>query len=200
MLNEIKLSLPELRNDRIKYIKTNYDLNDQSINILCSNLDLYNFFMNISQINISEKFNIHNQDLSNWITEEMIKVIDSKEISYNKINDYINPIYLLRLINMTNEGVVNRNGSREILASLCESKLSPEKLLESMGLTQISDSQELDNICENVLKENQSAVDDYKSGKETAIRFLVGQVMKMSKGKADPIQTESTLLKILNIK
>ena len=200
LLNKIKLSLPELRNDRIKYIKTNYDLNDQSIDILCSNLDLYNFFINISKINISEKFNIHNQDLSNWITEEMIKVLDSKEISYNKINDYINPIYLLRLINMTNEGVVNRNGSREILASLCESKLSPEKLLESMGLTKISDSKELDNICEKVIKENQSAVDDYKSGKETAIRFLVGQVMKMSKGKADPIQTESTLLKIINIK
>ena len=70
----------------------------------------------------------------------MIKVIDSKEIPYKKITDYINPRYLLRLISMTNEGIVNRNGSREILASLCESKLSPEELLESMGLTKISDS------------------------------------------------------------
>ena len=69
-----------------------------------------------------------------------------------------------------------------------------------MGLTKISDSQELDNICEKVIMENQSAVDDYKSGKETAIRFLVGQVMKMSKGKADPVLTESTLIKILNVK
>ena len=200
LLNEIKLSLPELRSDRIKYIKTNYDLNDQSVNILCSNLDLYNFFIQINEINESEKFNVPIQDLSNWITEEMIKVIESKEIPYSKINDYINPRYLLRLINMTNDGVVNRNGSREILSSLCESKLSPEKLLESMGLTKISDSQQLDEICEKAIKENQSAVDDYKSGKETAIRFLVGQVMKLSKGKADPIQAESSLLNILNIK
>ena len=200
LLNEIKLTLPELRKDRIKYIKTNYELNDQSVNILCSNLDLYDFFIKISQINESEKFNIPIQDLSNWITEEMIKVIDSKDISYNKINDYINPRYLLKLINMTNEGVVNRNGSREILSSLCETKLSPEKLLESLGLTQISDSEELDKICKKAITENQSAVDDYNSGKETAIRFLVGQVMKLSKGKADPVQAESTLLNILNIK
>jgi len=55
-------------------------------------------------------------------------------------------------------------------------------------------------MCEKVIIENQSAVYDYKSGKETAIRFLVGQVMKTSKGKADPIQSESTLIKILNIK
>ena len=130
----------------------------------------------------------------------MIKVIDSKEIPYKKITDYINPRYLLRLISMTNEGIVNRNGSREILASLCESNFSPEELLESMGLTKISDSHELDKICEQAIIENQSAVDDYKSGKETAIRFLVGQVMKLSKGKADPVQAESSLLKILKLK
>ena len=200
MLNEIRLSLPELRKDRIKYINANYNLNDQSVNILCSNLHLYNFFINISKINESGKFDIQIQDLSNWITEEMIKVIDSKEIPYKKITDYINPRYLLRLISMTNEGIVNRNGSREILASLCESKLSPEELLESMGLTKISDSRELDKICEKAIIVNQSAVDDYKSGKETAIKFLVGQVMKLSKGKADPVQAESSLLKILNLK
>lgn len=200
LLNEIRLSLPELRKDRIKYINANYNLNNQSVNILCSNLHLYNFFINISKINESGKFDIQIQDLSNWITEEMIKVIDSKEIPYKKITDYINPRYLLRLISMTNEGIVNRNGSREILASLCESKLSPEELLESMGLTKISDSRELDKICEKAIIVNQSAVDDYKSGKETAIRFLVGQVMKLSKGKADPVQAESSLLKILNLK
>ena len=92
--------------------------------------------------------------------------------------------------------------SRQVLSLISPNDIviAQEELLESMGLTKISDSRELDKICEKAIIVNQSAVDDYKSGKETAIRFLVGQVMKLSKGKADPVQAESSLLKILNLK
>ena len=77
------------------------------------------------------------------------------------------------------------------------SNQDPEKLSKDKGLLIIEDSNKLKNIVENVISNNQSAIDDYNKGKETAVRYLIGQVMKESRGTANPKSAEKEILNVL---
>ena len=105
--------------------------------------------------------------------------------------------YVLELIELTNSKTINRNSAREILASLIKTNKSPKDLIDDLGLAKISDSGELNELCLQAINNNPDAVNDYNSGKETAVKFLIGQVMKLSKGKADPNEAELNILNIL---
>jgi aspartyl-tRNA(Asn)/glutamyl-tRNA(Gln) amidotransferase subunit B len=80
---------------------------------------------------------------------------------------------------------------------MINSSKSPNQLIEELGLSNISDIDQLTDLCTQAINNNPDAVKDYKSGKDTAIKFLLGQVMKLSRGKADPNQAEINLGKIL---
>ena len=81
---------------------------------------------------------------------------------------------------------------------MIESGDAPQKIIDEKGLVQVSDSSAIEGIIDTVLAGNQQSIDDYKNGKEKAIGFLVGQIMKESKGKANPQVVNELLLKKLN--
>ena len=197
LLSDLKKSIPELKKDRVEYLLSNYELNEQVIQILSSDINLYNYFKNI-ELPKPRNSNITDQDLANWITEEIIKILDSNKINTDKISSIFKPNYLIELIELTNSKKINRNGSRNVLSSMVESRKSPKDLIDELGLAKIADSGQLNELCIQAVNNNPDAVSDFNSGKETAVKFLIGQVMKLSKGKADPKDAELNILKILN--
>ena len=89
---------------------------------------------------------------------------------------------------------ISNNAAKKVFETLWKNpKEKVEELIESMGLKQISNSSEIEDLIDGVLKRNAAMVDEFKSGKEKAFNALVGQVMKASKGKANPAQVSSIL-------
>ena len=197
LLSDLKSSIPELKKDRVKYLNNDYDLNEQVIQLLASDTFLYEYFKNIHKLTQNQNNNVSDQELANWITEEILKILDSNNITTNKIHNTFKSEYVLELIELTNSKTINRNSAREILASLIKTNKPPKDLIDDLGLAKISDSGELNELCLQAIKNNPEAVNDYNSGKETAVKFLIGQVMRLSKGKADPNETELNILNIL---
>ena len=197
LLSDLKSSIPELKKDRVKYLNNDYDLNEQVIQLLASDTFLYEYFKNIHKLTKNQNNNVSDQELANWITEEILKILDSNNITTNKIHNTFKSEYVLELIELTNSKTINRNSAREILASLIKTNKPPKDLIDDLGLAKISDSGELNELCLQAIKNNPEAVNDYNSGKETAVKFLIGQVMRLSKGKADPNETELNILNIL---
>jgi aspartyl-tRNA(Asn)/glutamyl-tRNA(Gln) amidotransferase subunit B len=197
LLNQIRKSIPELKKDRIDFLIDHHSLNEQVIGILSADLNLFNYFKDIHKKTKTNQFDISDQDLANWITEELLKILELNKLTTKDISNVFNLAFILDLINLTNGKTINRNASREILAKMINSSKSPNQLIEELGLSNISDIDQLTDLCTQAINNNPDAVKDYKSGKDTAIKFLLGQVMKLSRGKADPNQAEVNLGKIL---
>jgi aspartyl-tRNA(Asn)/glutamyl-tRNA(Gln) amidotransferase subunit B len=105
----------------------------------------------------------------------------------------LDPRYLADLIRMVDDGQIGISAARQVLPRVYELGRSPQSLVAELGLAQVSDSTELEAIVQQVLADNPAPVADYRSGKVTAINFLKGQVMKATRGKANPNVAEELL-------
>ena len=106
----------------------------------------------------------------------------------------ISPSQLSSLINRIEDGTISNNAAKKIFEILWgNTGKKVDQIIDDLGLKQISDSNEIDGIVDEVLKNNLTMVEEFKSGKEKAFNALIGQVMKASKGKANPAQVSSTL-------
>jgi aspartyl-tRNA(Asn)/glutamyl-tRNA(Gln) amidotransferase subunit B len=103
----------------------------------------------------------------------------------------VEPRHLAELIRLVDQGVIGSSAARQLLPELQRTGKSPRALVDELGLTQVSDSSELEQAARSAIEANPAAVADYKSGKETAINFLKGQVMKATRGKANPAVVEA---------
>ena len=91
-----------------------------------------------------------------------------------------------KLINMAAKGEISSRGAKNVLKIMFEQGGNPEEIVKEKGLAQTSDDSFIKNIVEEVIKNNPAVAEDFKGGKENALQFLVGQGMKLSKGKANP--------------
>ena len=101
---------------------------------------------------------------------------------------------LASLLSLIDKGTISNSAAKKVLAKMFEEPDDPTKLVEKLGLVQVSDEGALKAMVDEVLKNNPQSIVDYKAGKDRAIGFLVGQIMKASKGKANP-QMINKLLK-----
>ncbi len=106
--------------------------------------------------------------------------------------------HLAELLRLVDDGVIGISSARQLLPSIYASGRSPSSLVEEQGLVQVSDTSALERTVREVLAANPAPVADYRSGKLTAINFLKGQVMKASRGKANPAVVESLLTQLLS--
>ena len=96
------------------------------------------------------------------------------------------PEALAKLISLVKIGKINNNTGKKVLNEIFDTGKDPEIIVKEKGLIQISDENALVEIVEKVLNENEQSIIDYKNGKDRALGFLVGQIMKASRGKANP--------------
>ena len=175
---EIKERQPELRDEKRLRYKEEFDIPEYDIDILTGSKHMADIFEAAVAICHSPK------KVSNWLMGETLRLLKEKEMDPEDIR--FSPENLAKLVTLTDSKAINSTVAKEVFEIMFEKDIDPEKYVEEKGLKTVSDSGELTSVLEKIIAENPQSVADYRSGKEKAIGFLVGQTMKVMKGKADP--------------
>jgi len=189
-LEQIRTTLPEFREDKIQRYRKEYDIPDYDIRMITQSKYLADFF--------EETVAICNQakKVANWLMGETMRLL--REKGRDPEDMAVSPRHLAELIALVDEKVITGTVAKEIFEVMFDEDIAPGTYAEEKGLKTIKDEGELRMVVETVLAENQKSVTDYHNGKEKAIGFLVGQVMKAMKGKADPVETKELLKDLLD--
>lgn len=172
--------MPELPNVKRERYQKEFSLKESDIEIFVIDTSLGNFFESVVE-KISDKKNI--QLAANYVTSDLAGLLKGSEVGASKLNTDA----FATLINMAGEGKLSSRGAKDLLAILVtEGGDDPEALAESRGLIQQNDEASIREAVGKVIAANKSVADDFKGGKESSIQFLVGQVMKETKGSANP--------------
>jgi aspartyl-tRNA(Asn)/glutamyl-tRNA(Gln) amidotransferase subunit B len=131
---------------------------------------------------------------SNWLLGEVSYIMNTNNIDVTGFKNKVSPDKLVKLTVLNSKGVVNTATAKSVLNRMFNTGRTADDIIDQDGLSQISDTSEIESEVVGVIENNQAAVNDYKAGKETALKFLVGQVMKATKGRANP-QMATELLK-----
>lgn len=122
--------------------------------------------------------------IANWLLGDVSAHLNNENI---EIKDFIiTPENLAELVNLIDKGVLSSKLAKKVFAEMLKENKAPKVLVKELGLEQVSDAGELEKIVDKVLADNPQSIEDYKAGKKKAIGFLMGQVMKASRGKANP--------------
>jgi aspartyl-tRNA(Asn)/glutamyl-tRNA(Gln) amidotransferase subunit B len=122
--------------------------------------------------------------VSNWIMGDIMAYMNANGLSYDAIP--VTPENLVAMLKLQEDGVISGKIAKDVLVKMFETKRTPQEIVEEEGLEQVSDDASLGAIVDSVIQANPDAVAELRAGKEKIIGFLVGQVMKASKGKANP--------------
>lgn len=198
-INDLKAKLPELPDAKEKRFAQEYGLNEQDILVLTAEYDLAEYFERvISELN--EKIASHEISANvekvtklavNYLLTEVRKhLMESK----HDIRDLkITPENYAELIGIVADGKINSSAAQIVLKEMYHTGGDPSQIVEEKNLAQVDDSEALEKAVEAVLAANEQSVSDFKSGKENALKFLMGQVMKETKGKANPQKVDEML-------
>ncbi|MDD2446675.1 MAG: Asp-tRNA(Asn)/Glu-tRNA(Gln) amidotransferase subunit GatB [Tissierellia bacterium] len=188
-IDEIKATLPELPQDKKTRFVESYGLSSYDAGVLTQTKELSEFFEEtLKHINDSKL-------VSNWIMGDVLRRLNDDEIEINQSN--ITPIALADLLALVRDDKINNNTGKKVLKEIFDTGKSPEVIVKEKGLIQISDEGEIKEIIKKVLDDNEQSIIDFKNGKDRAIGFLVGQVMKASRGKANPQLANKMLLEMI---
>lgn len=188
MLEDIKKKMPELPEARSKRFMEDYGLSEYDANVLTGSRELADFYEETAS-----KFDDYNM-LSNWVMGEVLRRTDMEEGFEVPFDSEA----LAELLTEVKDGTVNNNAGKKVLRVMFEEGGEPKEIIKKLGLTQISDTSELEKMVRDVLDQNPQSVEDYRGGKDRVLGFLVGQVMKASRGKANPQKVNELLRKELN--
>jgi aspartyl-tRNA(Asn)/glutamyl-tRNA(Gln) amidotransferase subunit B len=177
-VTEIKNSLPELPNQKKQRFITDYSLSAYDAEVLTISKDLADYFENCLKIYSDAK------KISNWITGSFQEELNKRNLDPSNIK--ISPQNLIELIKLTDENIINNLSAKQVLSTMFDTLENPKKIVEDNNLAQISDVNGLTQACDQAIKDNSKSVSDFISGKDNALMFLVGQVMRQTKGKANP--------------
>ena len=137
-----------------------------------------NFFEDTVANNVDPKL------ASNWITSDIVGYLKANKLSFSELQ--LSPENLAEMINMISCNTISGKIAKEILPELIEKNISPKNLVEEKGLAMISDSASILPIIDQLIIEYPKEVESFKNGKTKLLGFFVGQLMKRTKGKADP--------------
>ena len=177
-IDEIRNQLPELpRQKQERFIKE-YGIPEYDAGVLTDSLALAAFFEECLESYDDGKA------VSNWIMGDFLRLVKEEHLEIEEVK--ITGKLLAKMLKLMDKGVISSKIAKTIFEEMFKTGKDPELIVEEKGLKQISDQGELEGIVQKVLDENPEAVEDIKNGKDQAIGFLVGQVMKETRGKANP--------------
>ena len=177
LIENIKKNLPELPDQKKERFINDYSLTAYEANVLVSEKEISDYFEEVvktSDIKLAK----------NWIMGDLFASLNEKNISISQ--SPVTAKKMSQLIDSISSGVISGRTAKEVFEIMKESGEEPNKIIESKGLQQKSDPKELEKIIEKILTDNKDKVEQYKSGKDKLFGFFVGQVMKISGGKANP--------------
>lgn len=177
-VEEIRQSLPELPGHKKERFMAEYGLSEYDADVLTQSRELAAFYEETVKHNGDAKL------VSNWIMGDVLRRLNDEELEINQLK--FSAKSLSELLNLVKDGKINNNTGKKVLREMFDTGKEPMAIVKDQGLIQISDESELISLVEKVLDDNPQSIEDFKNGKDRAIGFLVGQIMKASKGKANP--------------
>ena len=177
LIEKIKKSLPELPDQKKERFINEYSLTPYEANVLVYDKEISEYFEEV--VKTSDK-NL----TKNWIMGDLFASLNEKNISITE--SLVTANKMAQLIDCISSGLISGRTAKEVFEIIKETGEEPKKIIESKGLQQKSDPKELEKIIDKIISENKDKVTQYKSGKDKLFGFFVGQVMKVSGGKANP--------------
>lgn len=185
-VEEIRRSLPELPDARKKRIMEIYGLSSYDASVLTASRAQAEYFDALAAKGIDPK------SAANWVMGEVAKHLNSNGLTMDQCP--VSADHLAGMLALVDKGTISHKIAKTVFEEMWTSGKTAEEIVREKGLVQITDSSAIEGIVDAVLKANPQSVADFKAGKERAIGFLVGQVMKQTKGRANP-EMVNTLLR-----
>ncbi len=188
-LEEIRKSIPEMALDRKKKYIEKYNLSDYDATVLVKEKNVSDYFEELVNNNIDVKV------AANWVTVQVLGYINKHDISINDF--YLKAEMLGTILKALGSKKISSKQAKELFFKAIEEEKDPKELLKSSDMTQITDEKEISDIVDKVMENNQSQIEEYKNGKTNLFDYFVGQVMKETRGKANPVITKKLISQYL---
>jgi len=198
-IEEIKAEIPELPQKRRERLEKEYQLDEKNAEIFVYNKDLGEYFEKvISELppGLAQEKLLKLIKLStNYLISDIQGLIKGGAVVGDKF--LITPENFAEFIGLIHDGKISSKTAKQVLAEMFASGADPSNIIEEKGLDQISDEKELEIIIADAVSQNAKVVEDYKSGKENAFQYLIGQIMAKTRGKANPQLVDKLLKQFL---
>jgi len=203
LVEKLKTTLGELPQDKRDRFKKQYGLTSPQINILVNDEKLAGFFENVVSEFIPHPCEIRVGDekqtlinlAANYLLSDFLGFLNEASAKVDDIR--ISAEDFAEWVGLIHRGVITSRAAKEVLKEMWATGKDPSLIIGEKDLTQVQDINELEKIASKIINENQGAVLDYKQGKETSLQFLIGQIMRETRGKASPKIISDILKKLL---
>lgn len=189
-IEEYKKSLPELPTEKFERFSKDYALTQQECELLTSEKDISMFYEEVAQKSQNPKSS------ANWVMGDILRVMNEKKFEISSLP--FTSAQLAELIRLIDKKTISGKMAKDVFDSMVATGKSPSDLVKELGMSQITDESAILTIVQEVLNANPDNVSEYKSGKTKVFGFFVGQVMKKSKGQANPELVNQLLKKELD--
>ncbi len=188
LINDLKNSLPELPDKKKDRFIKEFSLSAYEANVLVSEKEISDYYEEVAKL--SDK-----KLAATWMMGDLFAMLNDKGLSISK--SPVSAKNLAELVQTIKSGEISGRIAKEVFEIMIESGDNPKKIIDTKGMKQQSDPKALEKMINEILNKNQDKVDQYKSGKDKLFGFFVGQVMKVSGGKANPQLVNEILKKLL---
>lgn len=178
LLAQAKARVPELPWEKKERFVRDYSISDYDAGVLADDLGLSAYFEKAAQDSKKPK------GIANWVLNDLLSALSAASLTIEECP--INPAHLEELVSLVDAGKINSKQAKEVFAEMFSTGKSPAVIVKEKGLEQVSDTGAIEALCDEVIAANPKPVEDFKSGNAASLNFLKGQVMKLSKGKANP--------------
>jgi aspartyl-tRNA(Asn)/glutamyl-tRNA(Gln) amidotransferase subunit B len=179
--------LPEMM--RSRFMK-DYQIPTKDAGVLTSSRSLANYF-----VAILDHYQGEPKNAGNWVINDVLRLMNDYNLAVDEL--FLTPKRLGVILDMVDAGTLNTTTGRELVQKTQDQKKDPEKIVDEEGLAQLTDTDAIKEICQQIINDNPSQVEQYKSGKTGVIGWLMGQVMAKTGGKADPQAVREMLTKLI---
>ncbi len=188
-IEQTRSSLPELPDEAQERLIEKYGLSAYDASIITLGPEYLAFFDECVNICHDAK------PVTNWMMGELNKLLNQNNMDISLCK--IKPRMLVKMLELIDDGTISGKMGKTIFEEMFNTGKTPELIIEEKGLVQISDEDVLSKIIVDIIQKNPGAVEDFKNGKKKAVGFFVGQVMKTTKGQANPAMVNKILMKKL---
>jgi aspartyl-tRNA(Asn)/glutamyl-tRNA(Gln) amidotransferase subunit B len=196
-VDEIANALPELPDKKFKRYISEFELTGKEAGVLAEDRAVAEYFDAAVAAAAQNGTDVSPKLISNWVTGQLFRKLGETDLSITDIQ--MLPDQLVELINLVTGKTINQSAAKKVFAVMFDTGRPPSEIVKEMGLQQISNADQLLPIAQKVLADNPDAVAQFQGGKEGIINFLVGQVMRATRGKANPHLAEQVIRKEMKL-
>ena len=183
-IDEILETMPEAPDDKVKRFVEEYGVDEETAKVLSSELDLAIAYEEVAK-QVDSKF------AAKWMRDELKRVLSYNKLTYGESGITVDQ--LVEFLNLLSNKEITTKAGQRVIEQMPNNDKSPKAIAEELGLIGVAGDDEVLAAVKEAIEQNPKAVSDYLEGQEASINFLVGQVMRITRGKADPGETVKLL-------